>query len=245
MFMKLRMTVQLRYSDAVDFRHYESQIQKLIDTHIESEGVKVITELVNIFDKERFAEEVEKMGGKAAQADTIASRTARHITEKMETDPSFYKKFSDLLKETIAAYEQGRIQEAEYLKQVKEQMEAVLSHTGSDIPSELSQNDAGKAYYGLCFEIYQSLRIEEGIDLRHWALVTARAMDRIVRKYVLDQGTTVVDWQKNTDLIGQMKIEMEDFLMDEVKEKEEIPLTFSEIDTLVDHCVNIAKQWFK
>ena len=245
MFMKLRMTVQLRYSDAVDFRHYESQIQKLIDTHIESEGVKVITELVNIFDKERFAEEVEKMGGKAAQADTIASRTARHITEKMETDPSFYKKFSDLLKETIAAYEQGRIQEAEYLKRVKEQMEAVLSHTGSDIPSELSQNDAGKAYYGLCFEIYQSLRIEEGIDLRHWALVTARAMDRIVRKYVLDQGTTVVDWQKNTDLIGQMKIEMEDFLMDEVKEKEEIPLTFSEIDTLVDHCVNIAKQWFK
>lgn len=245
MFMKLRSTVQIRYSDTVDFKQYETQIQKLIDTHIGSNEVKVITDLVNIFDKKRFAEEVEKMGGKAAQADTIASRTARHITEKMETDPAFYKKFSDLLKETIAAYEQGRILEAEYLKRVKEQMEAVLSHTDSDIPSELSQNNAAKAYYGLCYEIYKGLATEGGIDIRHWALVTARAMDRIIREYILDQGTLVVDWQGNTNLIGQMKIGMEDFLVDEIKEKGELPLTFNEVDIIVDQCVNIAKQWFK
>lgn len=245
MFMKLRTTVQLRYSDTVDFRQYESQIQKLIDTHIESEGVNVITELVNIFDKERFAEEVEKMGGTAAQADTIASRTARHITEKMETDPVFYKKFSELLKETIAAYEQGRIQEAEYLKRVKEQMDAVLSHTDSDIPAVLSHNNAAKAYYGLSFEIYKSLALEGDSNIRHWALITAQTMDEIIRKHITDRGVTVVDWQGNTNLIGQMKIEMEDFLVDEVKEKGGLPMTFNDVDVIVDQCVNIAKQWFK
>jgi type I restriction enzyme R subunit len=32
----------------------------LIDTHVQTDGVKPITELVNIFEKERFEEEVEK-----------------------------------------------------------------------------------------------------------------------------------------------------------------------------------------
>ena len=47
--------------------------------------------------------------GEAAKADKIASRTAKHISEKMDEDPAFYKKFSDLLKETIKAHEEGRI----------------------------------------------------------------------------------------------------------------------------------------
>ena len=50
---------------------------------------EVITELVNIFEKDKFQEEVEKTIGKAAKADKIASRTAKHISEKMEEDPAF------------------------------------------------------------------------------------------------------------------------------------------------------------
>ena len=134
MFLKLRNTVRERYSDQFNYKKYESQIQKLINTHIESSEVKILTELVNIFDKERFVEEVEKITGKAAKADTIASRTAKYITENMDTDPVFYKKFSELLKETIREYEQGRIDEVEYLKLVTQHMEAVLSHTDSTIP---------------------------------------------------------------------------------------------------------------
>lgn len=106
MFLKLRSAVQERYSDSIDYKKYEGQIQKLIDTHIESGEVRTITELVNIFDKEKFEEEVEKVMGKAAKADTIASRTAKYINENMDFDPTFYKKFSEMLKETITEYEQ-------------------------------------------------------------------------------------------------------------------------------------------
>ena len=35
----------------------------------------------------------------------------KHISEKMEEDPAFYKKFSQMLKETIADYEGKRINE--------------------------------------------------------------------------------------------------------------------------------------
>lgn len=96
---------------------------------------------MNIFDKERFAEEVEKISGKAAKADTIASRTAKYITENMDTDPAFYKKFSQMLKETISQYEQGRIDEAEYLTQATDLMNKVLNHTDSEIPDVLKDNN--------------------------------------------------------------------------------------------------------
>ena len=160
--MKLRNAVQERYSDTVDYKQYEGQIQKLIDTHIESGEVQVITDLVNIFDKERFAEEVEKISGKAAKADTIASRTAKYITENMDTDPAFYKKFSQMLKETISQYEQGRIDEAEYLTQATDLMNKVLNHTDSEIPDVLKDNNAARAYFGLSLEVYKAAHLREG-----------------------------------------------------------------------------------
>jgi type I restriction enzyme R subunit len=89
MFLKLRLAVVERYSDAVDFKQYEGQIQKLIDTHVTTEKVEIITELVDIFDKEKFQQEVENTTGKAAKADKIASRTSKHIPRKwMKTLPS-------------------------------------------------------------------------------------------------------------------------------------------------------------
>jgi len=113
----------------------------LIDKHITTEEVKPITGLVNIFDKEKFHQELEKTEGAAARADKIASRTAKHISEKMEEDPAFYKKFSQMLKNTIQAYIDKRIFEIEYLNQTKIIMEAVLTHTDKDIPAEVANND--------------------------------------------------------------------------------------------------------
>ena len=152
MFLKLRIAVVERYSDEIDYKQYEGQIQKLIDTHITTDKVEVITELVNIFEKDKFQEEVEKTIGKAAKADKIASRTAKHISEKMEEDPAFYKKFSQMLQDTISEYEANRINETIYLNRVREIMNNVLAHTDSDIPEELKDKDVAKAFYGLCVE---------------------------------------------------------------------------------------------
>ncbi|MDP2365846.1 MAG: restriction endonuclease subunit R, partial [Ignavibacteria bacterium] len=54
MFLKLRLAVVERYSDEIDYKQYEGQIQKLIDTHITTEKIETITQLVNIFDKDKF-----------------------------------------------------------------------------------------------------------------------------------------------------------------------------------------------
>ena len=246
MFLKLRKTVQERFSDTIDYSQYEGQIQKLIDTHIESGDVEIITELINIFDKEKFAEEVEKIVGKAAKADTIASRTAKYINESMETDPAFFKKFSKMLEEAIEEYKIGRISEAEYLQRAENIMHKVLSHTDSEIPEALQNNNAGRAYFGLSLEVYKAVcKNDDRFDVSKLALITATKIDEIIKKNIFTDGTLMVDWTAKSTLKSSMKLEIEDFLIDDIKRKYDIPLTFDDMDSIIDRSVDVATKWFQ
>ena len=200
---------------------------------------------MNIFDTEAFEQEVEKIVGIAAKADTIASRTSKFITENMDTDPVFYKKFSQLLKETIAAYEQGRIDELEYLKRVLKYKEDILAHTDNELPEELQQNNAAKAYYGLALETYQRIFSDTQMSLKKLALETAMIFDEIINHTLIVDGSVLVDWQQKSDIIGRMKIELEDYLIDEVKRKYGLNFSFDDMDTIIDGCVDVAKLWIK
>lgn len=246
MFLKLRKTVQERFSDTIDYSQYEGQIQKLIDTHIESGDVEIITELINIFDKEKFAEEVEKIVGKVAKADTIASRTAKYINESMETDPAFFKKFSKMLEEAIEEYKLGRISEAEYLQRAENIMHQVLSHTDSEIPESLQNNNAGRAYFGLSLEVYKAVcKDDDKFDINKLALITATRIDKIIKKNIFTDGTLMVDWTAKSNLKSSMKLEIEDFLIDDIKRKYDVPLTFDDMDSIIDRSVDVATKWFQ
>jgi len=244
MFVKLRLAVIERYSDTIDYKQYEGQIQKLIDTHITTEKVEIITELVDIFDKEKFQQEVENTTGKAAKADKIASRTSKHISEKMDEDPAFYKKFSQMLKETIADYETKRINEVQYLNKVQEIMNNVLAHTDSDIPEALKDKDVAKAFYGLNVESL-SEKIQDPIVRREISTQAALNIDEMIQKAVLDNGKSIVDWQYKTNITGKLQIEIGDYLIDEVRDKYNISLSFGELDEIANKCIEVAKIRYK
>lgn len=244
MFLKLRLAVVERYSDEIDYKQYEGQIQKLIDTHITTEKIETITELVNIFDKDKFQQEVENTTGKAAKADKIASRTAKHITEKMDEDPAFYKKFSQMLRETIADYEAKRIIEAQYLRRVQDIMNNVLAHTDNDIPEQLKDRDVAKAFYGLTVEAL-SEKIQENIVRKEVATQTAVQIDDLVQASVLDSGKAIIDWQYKTNITGKLLIEIGDYLIDEVRDKYNLDLTFIDMDKIAEDCIEVAKIRYK
>lgn len=237
-FMKLRGAVVQRYSDAIDYKQYEGQIQKLIDTHIQTDEVKTITELVNIFDKEKFQQEVEKTLGVSAKADKIASRTAKHISEKMDEDPAFYKKFSEMLKETIKAYEEQRINESEYLSKVKDIMDSVLTRTDSDIPASLGNKEVAKAFYGISKEALTD-KFTDLETLKTISAVIAIASDDIIKKQV------VVDWQTKIDIPKKMIHLIGDYLIDEVRDKYNVSISFEEIDSISERIVDVAKIRYK
>lgn len=244
MFLKLRFAVISWYSDTIDYKQYEGQIQKLIDTHITTDTVEPITDLVDIFEKEKFQLEVEKTTGKAAKADKIASRTSKHISEKIEEDPAFYKKFSELLKDCIADYEARRINEAQYLNKVQEIMDAVLSHTDSDIPEVLANKDIAKAFYGLCLEAL-STKVTDDLVLKAISTQSALNIDGFIGDAVLDNGKSIIDWQYKTNITGKLQIEIGDYLIDEVRDKFNIDLSFSEMDEIAGKCIDVAKIRYK
>lgn len=244
MFLKLRLAVVERYSDEVDYKQYEGQIQKLIDTHITTEKIETITQLVNIFDREKFQEELENTTGKAAKADKIASRTSKHITEKMDEDPAFYKKFSQLLKETIADYEAKRITEAQYLSKVQDIMDNVLTRTDNEVPEALQKKEEAKAFYGISKELL-SEKMQDEIVLKEVSVQAALNIDELIRKSVLDHGRPVIDWQNKSNITGKLLIEIGDYLIDEVRDKYNINLSFGEMDKLAEDCIEVAKLHYK
>jgi len=244
MFLKLRLSVVERYSDEIDYRKFEGQIQKLIDTHITTEKIEIITQLVNIFDKDKFQEELEKAIGDDAKADRIESRTARHISEKMDEDPAFYKKFSQMLKEVIQDYEAGRINSAERLKRSKDIMNNVLAHTDNEIPEQLREKDVAKAFFGLTLEALTN-KIQDDVVRKEVASQTAIQIDEFIQKSVFDDGKPIIDWQFKTNITGKLLIEIGDYLIDEVRDKYNVELSFEEMDKIAEDSLGVAKKRYK
>lgn len=234
MFYKIRQSVASRFSDEIDYKKYEWQIQKLIDTHISSDEVTTIVEKVNIFEKDKFEAELNKKEWDSARADSIASRTSKHIQEKMEEDPAFYKKFSDMLKDTIKAYEEHRINETEYLKKVTEIMNNVLSHKDDSFPEEIRWKDTTKAFYWVARDFFTENNISEDIAKKLSIFLSLEA-DNIIN------GMVIVDWQNNRDVVNNMKIQIFDMVYDEIKSKSGLDVWISKIDSFIEKIIWIAK----
>jgi len=92
-------------------------------------------------------------------------------------------------------------------------------------------------------ENYKRLFPEQPV--KEIALATTKAFDTIIRKIVIVDNSVLVDWQSKTDIIGKMKIELEDELIDNVKRKYGVDFSFEEMDVIIDGCVDVAKLWIK
>ncbi|MFW5759036.1 MAG: type I restriction endonuclease subunit R, partial [Bacteroidota bacterium] len=232
-FQRLRISVKRRYSDEIDYKQYEKQIQKLIDTHITSDEVIQLTDQVNIFEKEKFSKEVERIEGKAAKADTIASRTKKSINEKMDEDPGVYKKFSKLLQEAIDEWMQRRISDAEYLDRVSEIMEKVRKGTSENVPEKLKNKEVAQAFYRSAEESLKDelLPKEKSQDI---AAEIGLNIDEIINKY------KIVDWQMMDDVKNKMSQEIEDFLF-YMKEQHDLHIGWDKIDEIIEKSLEIAK----
>lgn len=232
-FRELRASVERRYSDTVSMSDYDARIEKLIDQHVGACEVEQVTELVNIFERERFEEEVEKVVGEAAKADTIASRTQKTITERMDEDPAFYEKFSKLLRDVIEAWRKKRLSDAEYLKEVKDLEERVRTRTGDEVPERVGHSDAAKAYYGLVREVLKEHT--NGSDAtRELAADIAVGIDQIVTQHA------IVNWVNNVDVQNRMKTAIEDLLFS-MQDRAGVALSFNDIDVILDRSVSTAK----
>lgn len=232
-FTKLRVSVKRRYAEILDFSQYEPKIKKLLDMYVGTESTEQITPMVEIFDKEAFKAEVDNLVSTGAKADTIAYRTRRTISERMNEDPVFYQRFSEMLQRVIDDYRRRRISENDYLARVTEVMESVANRTGDEIPETLDKNEVAKAYFGITkkylWEYFTSNEFNED-EIAEIALAICDIINR----------NRIVHWVENEDVKNRMRLEIEDWMFDFAKNKN-IDLNFDMLDKILDDCIDVAK----
>ena len=197
----LRKSLRLKHNEAIDFKEYESKMQKLYDTFIGTETkVKVLNSIPSIFSQD-FEKEIECLGD--AKADAILNAASDMIKEKMEENPAFYEKLSEKIKRIIKDYESKRISKEIFLK------------------------EAMKIKLELCGESYEeNIKYDEKIRDNK----CARAVYDNAEKYIKDKETLIEfslfvdelfksksnkpDWQNSLDIIICIENDIDDKLRD-------------------------------
>lgn len=236
-FIQLRIDVKRRYFDQIDYKAYEAQVQKLIDKHITTDGeILKITEPIDIFNKQERDNEVEKLIGKAAKADHIAARTSKGITIKMDEDPIFYKKLSELIKETILDYKQSRIDETEYLHKIKDIEERFLTGKQDDVPAIIEGNKIAVAFYNF---INAKLFTFLGDRLQNAEI--ALKIQELIKNITTENNRAIVDWKLNKEIEKQIWSELDDYFYSlSLETDKQIP--FDILDDFVEEVIKIAKK---
>ena len=139
-----------------------------------------------------------------------------------------------MLADIIEEFRQRRIQAAEYLRQVRDIMDKVVTRSDDDTPERLQDTDVPKALYGVLREVIELLA-QEGLDSREVCVDAALEIDNIIRD------KRIVNWVHNMDVKNQMRTLIEDYLF-KLQEEHGFELNFEQIDGLMDQCLDIAKR---
>ena len=203
---ELRKTVQLRYHEACDFGKYEAQMQKLLDTYVNAQGVNELTKLVNIFETE-FDDEVQRIEGKNAKADTIISAVSAVVKEKMDSNPAFYKSIAQQIQDIIDEYKAKRLSEEEKLakaKLLKDLITGALKPNEDRYPKEFN----GKK---ILFAVYDNLLdILGDVGLMNVETVAKNLSLKFYEIY--EKASKKPEWHKNKDVENEITSAMEDAL---------------------------------
>lgn len=232
-FLNLRAAIKQRYGESVDYSSYEAQIRNMVNKYIGASQVKQLIEPVNVFDVENFELELEKIEGEAAKADAIASRMKKTITEKMDEDPTLYKRLSEVINEAIAEHRAQRLSDATYLERMKKALEEMRQQGSSDLPAVLAGHDDAKAYYGVVLEhlpISSPIKKKEDI-----------AADIAIRTEELIDKHKIRDWVHKIDVQNAMLNDIEDFLFS-IKGRYDLGFSTEELDQAMQLLLNVAKR---
>ncbi|WP_459818127.1 type I restriction endonuclease subunit R [Campylobacter concisus] len=228
---ELRKTVQLRYHEACDFGKYEAQMQKLLDTYVNAQGVNELTKLVNIFETE-FDDEVQRVEGKNAKADTIISAVSAVVKEKMDSNPAFYKSIAQQIQDIIDEYKAKRLSEEEKLakaKLLKDLITGALKPNEDRYPKEFNGKKILFAIYDNLLDILADVELVD---------IEAVAKNLSVKFYeIYKEASKKPEWHNNKDVENEITSQIEDALWEiedeydvSIDEKEKIYQTIRGIE---------------
>ena len=128
-YLNIRNIVRIAADEVLDLKPFEADMRHLIDTYIEADTARRLSDfntvgLLDVIAELGIKEAVEKQlagmnGSQNAIAETIQNNVRKKIVESSLLDPVFFQKMSELLNEIIAARKSRAIEYEEYLKQIE------------------------------------------------------------------------------------------------------------------------------
>jgi type I restriction enzyme, R subunit len=226
-FMELRKSATLLHEERVDFSKYKNALVKIMDENIKAQEAELLTEEINITDKELFERALADMGSDKSKAEAIAAQTKRTITERLDTDPEFYGKFSKKISEILEAMRAKKLADIKALKQLKLISDEVLDKKDDTLPEKLTQIPGADI-------LYRNLK----------GLLKADEVSYI--KAVLDIHSILsqnarVDWWKNHEMKRVMRNSLDDYLYDELRVARGFDLTIEQIEQIIEQTIRLAE----
>lgn len=168
--VKLREIIRRASNETIDLKAYEADMRHLIDTYIEAEEARKISDfgemgLIDLIVNTGIAEAIKNLPNgirtnQQAVAETIVNNVRSTIIKEHLNDPAFYDKMSGLLKEIIADLKAQRISYEEFLKRIAELARQVKTGKTDETPEQLRTPGLRALYRNLD----QKLDVAQSID---------------------------------------------------------------------------------
>ncbi len=233
-FMELRKSASLKYADRVDLLEYKQSLINILDKYVDAKGVELLTKQVNITDRKQFEEAVDSLGSNKSKAEAIEAQMQKTISEKYESDPEFYEKFSKKISEIIEKMRLEKLADIEALKQMKLIRDDLINKKDEDLPNMIQSSKGSDIFYRNLKDQFSSLKI----DSDEYVSIVIDIFSIIKRE-------AIVDWYKNIDVKRKIRNSIDDYLYDVVKEEKEINIDNDFIKSTIDKVIQLAENNFE
>jgi type I restriction enzyme R subunit len=232
-FIELRKASSLRYQEKVDLSEYKQSLITILDKYVDSRGVELLTKQVNITDKAQFEEAIESLGSDKSKAEAIAAQTNRTISERMDTDPEFYEKFSKKISDILEKMKQGKLADIEALGELKMVSHDVINKKDDDLPEKIEKEKGSDVFYRNLMDLFEGLKIDEELYV-----------DIVLDIFKIIKNEAIVDWYKNNDVKRKIRNSIDDYLYDVVKGEKGVDINSEYIKSVIDKVMTLSEHNF-
>lgn len=194
--LKLREIIRQASGETIDLKAYEADMRHLIDTYIQAEAPRTISDFGNVglldaIVKSGIAEAISNLppgikGNKDAVAETIANNVRSKIIKEHLNDPAFYDRMSSLLSEVLADLKALRIEYEEFLRRIALLAKQVQAGKTDDTPTKLDTPGKRALYNNLSNNEELALKIDATVRrVRPNAFRGNQAKENVIKAAIL------------------------------------------------------------
>lgn len=229
-FMELRKTASLKYADRVDLSEYKQSLVNILDKYVDARDVELLTTQINITDRKQFEEAIENLGSDKSKAEAIAAQTQKTITERMESDPEFYERFSKKISQILQEMRDGKMADVTALKQLKLIEDDVVNKKDDSLPKNIVAEKGSDVFYRNLRDCFKKFDVPEEVFV-----------SIVLDIFGIVKQEAIVDWYKNIDVKRRIMNTIDDYLYDVVKKEKNIDLSDEDMKLVISSVLSLAE----